>query len=117
MDTSYRLTLGFTGCSGAVPHAAISTLWLPFAMVGRSKTVLPQSRTGRDGAPFRSPRVSGSASPRLTTAATLGTMLTLTSLTLHGVNRLGWRWLAAPSPRLTGGLLCLLGVAALLHHP
>jgi len=47
--------------------------------------------------------------------ATLGGMLTLTWVTLRGVARLQWRWLAEPSPRLTGALLCLLGVAALFH--
>lgn len=49
-------------------------------------------------------------------AATLGTMLTLTWLTLHGMNRLGWRWLATPNPRLIGSLVCVLGLASLLHH-
>jgi hypothetical protein len=50
------------------------------------------------------------------TVATLGTMLTLTWLTLQGVHRLGWSWLATPSPRLVGGLLCILGLAALVNH-
>lgn len=48
-------------------------------------------------------------------AATLGGMLTLTWLTLHGVARLRWRWLAEPSPRVVGALLCALGAATLLH--
>lgn len=47
--------------------------------------------------------------------ATLGGMLTLTGLTLHGVARLKWRWLDQPSPRAIGALLGLLGVAALWH--
>jgi len=48
--------------------------------------------------------------------ATLGGMLTLTWLTLHGVARLKWSWLAEPSPRVVGALLCLLGVVALWHE-
>jgi nickel/cobalt transporter (NicO) family protein len=46
-------------------------------------------------------------------AATLGGMLTLTWLTLQGVHHLRWAWLREPDPRITGGLLCALGVATL----
>lgn len=41
--------------------------------------------------------------------ATLGGMLTLTSLALYGAQR--WRWLARLDERVIGGLLCLLGIA------
>lgn len=49
--------------------------------------------------------------------ATLGGMLTLTWLTLHGVQRLRFRWLDRLDQRVIGGLLCLLGVATVvLEH-
>ncbi len=41
--------------------------------------------------------------------ATLGGMLTLTWLTLHGTERLRWRWLERLDERVIGGLLCFLG--------
>lgn len=44
-------------------------------------------------------------------AATLGGMMTLTWLTLAGVQKIRWHWLEHPSQRAIGGLLCLLGVA------
>ena len=37
MDTSYLITLGFTGFTVAFLHAAIPTHWLPFVMVGRAR--------------------------------------------------------------------------------
>jgi hypothetical protein len=43
--------------------------------------------------------------------ATLGGMLTLTSLTLYGAQRFRWRWLARLDERIIGGLLCILGIA------
>lgn len=43
--------------------------------------------------------------------ATLGGMLTLTWLTLHGVQRLRWQWLERLDGRVIGGLLGLLGIA------
>jgi len=43
--------------------------------------------------------------------ATLGGMLTLTWITLHGTQRLGWRWLQRLDSRVIGGLLCMLGIA------
>lgn len=46
--------------------------------------------------------------------ATLGGMLTLTWLTLHGVQRLRWHWLKRLDQRVIGGLLCLLGVATVV---
>ncbi len=46
--------------------------------------------------------------------ATLGGMLTLTWLTLHGVQRLRWSWLVKLDERLIGGMLCLLGVATVV---
>lgn len=50
-------------------------------------------------------------------AATLGGMLTLTWLTLLGVQRLRFRWLDRLDSRVVGGLLCLLGIAtALWEH-
>jgi nickel/cobalt transporter (NicO) family protein len=49
--------------------------------------------------------------------ATLGGMLTLTWLTLRGVERLRWRWLTRLDERVIGALLCLLGVATVvLEH-
>lgn len=49
--------------------------------------------------------------------ATLGGMLALTWLTLHGVERLRWRWLTRLDERVIGALLCLLGVATVaLEH-
>lgn len=47
--------------------------------------------------------------------ATLGGMLTLTWLTLSGLDRIKWRWLDRIDGRVIGGLLCLMGVATLLH--
>lgn len=50
-------------------------------------------------------------------SATLGGMLALTWLTLHGVQRLRLRWLERHDQRVIGGLLCLLGVATVvLEH-
>jgi hypothetical protein len=43
--------------------------------------------------------------------ATLAGMLTLTWLTLHGVQRLRWRWLERFDTRVIGGLLVILGIA------
>jgi nickel/cobalt transporter (NicO) family protein len=46
--------------------------------------------------------------------ATLGGMLTLTWLTLHGAQRLRWSWFERLDGRVIGGLLCLLGVATVV---
>jgi nickel/cobalt transporter (NicO) family protein len=49
--------------------------------------------------------------------ATFGGMLTLTWLTLQGIEHLRWRWLQRPSQRFIGALLCALGITvALLGH-
>jgi len=46
--------------------------------------------------------------------ATLGGMLILTWLTLYSVQRLRWRWLEHPHPRITGLLLGGLGLGVIL---
>ena len=46
MDTSYLLTLGFTGFTVAFLHAAIPTHWLPFVMVGRARGWSPARTLG-----------------------------------------------------------------------
>jgi hypothetical protein len=48
--------------------------------------------------------------------ATLLGMTGLTWMTLRGIDRLRWRWLARPDPRIVGGLLCLLGVFVATAH-
>lgn len=46
--------------------------------------------------------------------ATLGGMITLTWVTLFGIQRLRWRWLERLDERVIGGLLCTLGLAIVL---
>lgn len=49
--------------------------------------------------------------------ATLGGMLTLTALTIFGVDRLRQRWLAQLDQRIAGAALCVLGIATIaVHH-